>query len=164
MKIFDDEDFRWAPPQMKYVKCISWICRSFHKVHQVSLFVGRVSRCTGASVQFSTAEGDLHTWPTAKCGGWHSPEPSCDRTSDGTKPQSPVQSTAGQGHGGLYADRHDTDTDTQRGARSRCGVRTGVVFINSQTNTHRDKEGMFGIKVQQLKLRETKTWEYNTGP
>lgn len=63
--------FLWATPDMKYVKCISWICRSFHKAPQVSLFVSRVSRYTGASVQFSTAEGDLLTWPTAKCGDTH---------------------------------------------------------------------------------------------
>lgn len=33
--------------------------------------MSRVCRCTGASVQFSTAEGDLPTWPTAKCGDAH---------------------------------------------------------------------------------------------
>lgn len=63
--------FPWAPPQIDDVNCISWLSRSVLKVRQQSLFAGCVSRCTGASLQFSTAEGDLLAWPAAMCGDAH---------------------------------------------------------------------------------------------
>lgn len=50
------------------MNCISWICRTFHKVQQVpGQFVGRVSRRPGADAELSAAEGGLLlTWPTSK--------------------------------------------------------------------------------------------------
>lgn len=64
---------------------LSGVCEQMHRC--IYMYSSLQQKETSYSL------GLLPVWRT-------SPNPMCDRTSEGTKPQSPVQSTTGQRHGG----------------------------------------------------------------
>lgn len=79
-------------------------------------------RCT-AQYSRSRPRNSLGMLP----GWWTSPHPSCDRTSEGTKPCSPHPVNYRPGTWGPYADKHDTDTDLS--TRQECDVWTRALFV-----------------------------------